>query len=465
MFGFGAMLATPRRRSRGSDGVNVAHKSLLLVDSDDKSLRVLEVSLKKAGFLVTVARTGEEALDRVATANPDLIIADTQVDGMNGFALRERLQSNQHWADVPFIFVTQPKAMQDKIRGLELGVEDYLTKPLYVKEVLTRVKLLLQKREREMLDTLKARQTKFAGTLADMAVVDLIQTVEIGRKSGVIQLSGVRKQRASIYFREGKVIDAELGRLQGAQAIYRLLTWPDGRFEVEFKNVRRRDAIEVSSQGLLMEGMRRLDEWGRLTEQLPSLQTVFEVSYERLAERLAEVPDAVNELLRLFDGRRTLIEVLDDSEADDLQILEETGKLYFQGLLTETSRTVEEAQPESPAVQYDAIQEWLERESSGGGSQRALPARSEPVPGDSGDAEFDPDEFASERGATPSGQLAATTPLVDEWGKADVHAAPEEPANPEAAQAGEEAEAPGPGRGGTRANERLGRGGRGLAAG
>src|SRR5688572_19550297 len=150
-----------------------------------------------------------------------------------------------------------------------------------------------------------------------MAVVDLIQTIEVSRKSGVIHLSSGPK-RGSIFFRNGKVIDAECGRLQGEEAVYRLLIWGEGSFEVEFKNVRRKDVIELSSQGLLMEGMRRVDEWGRLLEQLPALETVFEVDYKALAERLAEIPDEVNGILRLFDGRRTLMQVVDDSEFADL---------------------------------------------------------------------------------------------------------------------------------------------------
>ena len=133
------------------------------------------------------------------------------------------------------------------------------------------------------------------------------------------------------------MIDAELGRLTGEDAVYRLLVWADGEFEVEFKNVRRKDVIELSSQGLLMEGMRRVDEWGRLLEQLPPLETVFEVDYRELAERLAEIPDEINGILRLFDGRRMLMTVVDDCEFADLEALNVISKLYFEGLVYDAS--------------------------------------------------------------------------------------------------------------------------------
>src|SRR5690606_16259258 len=182
--------------------------------------------------------------------------------------------------------LTAQAAIEHKIRGLELGVTEYLTKPIYIKEILTRVRILLQKQDKTSLEARKDGGTRFAGTLADMGVVDLIQTVEVGRKSGLIHLVSETTRQATLYFRNGKVIDAECGHLTGEEAVYRLLTWSDGEFEVLFRNVRRRDAIASSTQGLLMEGMRRLDEWGRLAEQLPALDSRFEIAFDELAERL-----------------------------------------------------------------------------------------------------------------------------------------------------------------------------------
>src|SRR6185436_10801347 len=308
----------------------MAKQSLLLVDGDTKSLRVLEVSLKKAGFNVTTAVNGQDALAKVETSAPDLIISDTKMPEMDGFELVERLKQNLDWASIPFIFLTSQSDVEDKIRGLELGVEDYLTKPIYIKEILTRVKILLQKKQRQSLEEKRESRTKFAGQLSDMAVVDLIQTIEISRKSGVIHFKHPDGKRAAIYFRNGKVIDAELGRLSGEAAVYRLLIWTEGDFEVEFKNVRRKDVIELSSQGLLMEGMRRVDEWGRLCEQLPPLDSIFEVDYRELADRLAEIPDEVNSVLRLFDGKRNLLQVVDDCDFGDLEALNVISKLYFE---------------------------------------------------------------------------------------------------------------------------------------
>ena len=136
----------------------MAKQSLLLVDGDARSLRVLEVSLKKAGFNVTTAVNGKDALDKVQTAEPDLIISDTNMPELDGYALCEELKTNSEWADIPFIFLTNQTSIEHKIRGLELGVEDYLTKPIYIKEILTRVRILLQKRQRAQSEAVRFGQ-------------------------------------------------------------------------------------------------------------------------------------------------------------------------------------------------------------------------------------------------------------------------------------------------------------------
>ena len=306
---------------------------LLLVDGDPKSLRVLDVSLKKAGFEVTTASSGREALKSLEAELPDLIISDTDLEEMDGFELCNRIKAKPDWAKIPFLFVSGRKSIEDKIRGLELGVDDYLTKPIYIKEIGIRVRTALQRAERERMESRREGRTRFAGDLSDVGVVDLVQTIELNRKSGIIHIVNRDERRGSIFFRDGKVIDAEVGRLSGAHALYRLFSWSDGQFAVEFKNIRRHDVIDMSMAGLLMEGMRRLDEGARLLENLPSPTSVIEVDCRVLAEELAELPDEMNSVLRLCDGARTLQEVLEESDHPDLETISIIDKLFHDQVI------------------------------------------------------------------------------------------------------------------------------------
>ena len=312
----------------------MAKQKLLLVDADPRSVRVLEVSLKKSGYSVTTATDGLDALAKIESLTPDLVLSDTRLPKLDGYMLVRKLKERPEWMGIPIVFLTSQKSIEDKIRGLELGVEDYLTKPIFVRELIARVNLLLARRTQENIAasrTTTTGRTRFSGSTQDMAVVDLLQTFEVSRKSGVVHLNG--SQNAHIFFREGKVVDAELGRLRGEEAIYRALIWNEATFEVEFKTIPNEDVIGGSTQAVLMEGMRRVDEWGRLCEQLPPLSTVFEIDHSQLLDRLNEIPDELNGILRLFDARRTLSEVVDDSPFEDLSTLSTITKLYFEGLL------------------------------------------------------------------------------------------------------------------------------------
>ncbi len=365
----------------------MAKLQLLLVDADPRSVRVLEVSLKKAGYSVTTAQDGLDALSKLELSTPDLVLSDTRLPKLDGYALVRRLKERPEWAGIPVVFLTSQKSIEDKIRGLELGVEDYLTKPIFVRELLARVNLLINRRTQESIATTRSLtgRTRFTGSIADMAVVDLLQTFEVSRKSGILTLRN-GAHAANIYFRDGKVVDAELGPLRGEEAIYRGLIWNEAEFEVVFCPVKNDDLINTSTQGILMEGMRRVDEWGRLLEQLPPLSTIFEIDHEQLLERLNEIPDELNGILKLFDGKRTLMNVVDESPFEDLSTLSTISKLYFEELLV-------------PKAQPDPAHEEVVPSSDGSASLRP------PPPGTSG-------HTSDEMLVVPAAETTAPPPVV-----------------------------------------------------
>src|SRR5206468_3734196 len=105
---------------------------------------------------------------------------------------------------------------------------------------------------------------------------DLLRAIAVNQKSGVALVIDGAGTRGEIFFRQGRVVDAEVGRLSGRDAVYRLFCWPSGRLEVEWKSIRRKDTVEMPPQDLLMEALRRVDEWRRLLAGLPGLDTILE---------------------------------------------------------------------------------------------------------------------------------------------------------------------------------------------
>jgi DNA-binding response OmpR family regulator len=378
----------------------VAKRNLLLVDADPRSLRVLEVSLRKAGYSVTTAGSVGAALELIELAEPDMIISDTRLPGQDGFALVAELRARKSFEHIPLIFLSSDPSVEAKVRGLELGVEDYLTKPVYIREILARVSLTMERRDREGLG--RTTKTRFAGSLQDMGLVDLLQTIEVSRKSGVLKLSSGQR-RGSIYFREGRVLDAEIGKLQGEPAIYRFLLWSEGSFELEFGEVEREDKLDISTQALLMEGVRRLDEWGRLQEQLPALDTVLDVNDTELVARIGDIPDELNAILRTFDGLRDLSDVLELAEGDDLVVLTGVSRLFFDGFLTvrhrsELSTDAQVGRHSDPFLGYVPVESSVPAAS--------LPSLRSPVPGAALPLSDYPDESARLSMLTPRASVA-----------------------------------------------------------
>jgi DNA-binding response OmpR family regulator len=310
----------------------MAKQQILLVDADAAQARLLEVSLRSAGFTVAVSSSAESALAKLEHGVPDLILTDTRLPGADGFAFVQKLRARPEHAEVPVVFLTEQGALDDKLRGLELGVDDYLAKPIMVREVVTRVQLLLSRKRQQRIAVEPQARTRFSGSLEDVAVVDLLQTIAVSGKSGVASVKRGERE-AWLYFDRGQIIDAEVGDLEGEEAVYRTLTWTTGSFDLEFRAIDRPRVIEVSSQALLMEGLRRVDELGRIAEQLPPEHAVVDIDHEALASRLHEIPDELNGILRLIDGKRTLVDLIDASPFDDLSTLTVLSKFYFEGLL------------------------------------------------------------------------------------------------------------------------------------
>ncbi|MGO9835234.1 MAG: response regulator [Polyangiaceae bacterium] len=249
----------------------MANERLLVVDGDARTVRVLEVSLRRKGYSVTAAADGEEALACIESCAPDLLICDTALAKIDGLTLARRLKARTLWAVIPVMFLTRQKATEDRIRALEVGVDDCLVKPVFVREFVARVRLLLDRRLLENLAAGKIPTTtarRFAGSTRDICVADLLQTLEVSRQSGVLHLQNEDEQ-GRISFRAGQLVEATLGQLRGEEAVYRALDSSEGTFEVEFRPVVSEDAVGRSAEALVLEGLRR-ESAPRADESVPS---------------------------------------------------------------------------------------------------------------------------------------------------------------------------------------------------
>ncbi len=120
--------------------------SILVVDDDPRMQRLLKVNLERAGYHVVVAVDGDKALEHVDLDPPDLMLLDVMMPTMDGFTCLARLRE---WSNLPVILLTAKGEEPDKVRGLDLGGDDYLTKPFGPSELLARVRAVLRRRTQE----------------------------------------------------------------------------------------------------------------------------------------------------------------------------------------------------------------------------------------------------------------------------------------------------------------------------
>ena len=334
----------------------MANETILVVDGDTRSRKVLEVSFKKSGYRVSITKSIDEALAALQTDTPDLIVSDTDLPDGDGFNFCKQVKSRPEFEHIPFLFLTEEAALPRKIEGLEIGADDYLTRPIYIKEVTTRIEALLQKRDRERLSE-GGLDEEFTGQLAEITLIDLLQTIDEEERTGRVDFER-EDRRGTLTFREGRIIDARCGKLQGEAAVYRLMLWPAGTFVVTYQEeVRGAAHIDRSTEELLLEGINRLQQWDRLIDDVPPLDRVFETDYRELPELLDNVPEEVGRIVRLFDGFRTLREVIDDSPVDDVTSLRIIRRIFEEGVLEDVTT---EAGRESTSQSRSHLADWLE---------------------------------------------------------------------------------------------------------
>ncbi|MBT3314693.1 MAG: response regulator transcription factor [Anaerolineae bacterium] len=121
-----------------------ARRRILIVDDEERMVRFIRLNLEHDGFLVSEAFNGREALQQLRDVSPDLILLDVMMPELDGF---EVLQMVRETSKVPVLMLTAKGEEDDRVRGLELGADDYITKPFSPREMVSRVKAVLRRTE------------------------------------------------------------------------------------------------------------------------------------------------------------------------------------------------------------------------------------------------------------------------------------------------------------------------------
>jgi CheY-like chemotaxis protein len=232
---------------------------ILLVDDNPMVLGMLKQSLATLGK-VNTATDAADALLKAVDDPPDLLVTDYRMPGMDGRQLIEKLRSRPATANFAAIILATKTDISERL-GQD-PVDDFVEKPFFLKDATRRIKRVIDKIALEKMAKAVPSDGVLRGSLTQMNVIDLMQSLEMGRKSCLLSLTK-DGEKCDVYFTEGQVVHAVYGTLKGDAAVFKVLRWTGGNFQLNFDGKTTETSTQLNTQGLLMEGLRLLDESNR----------------------------------------------------------------------------------------------------------------------------------------------------------------------------------------------------------
>jgi CheY-like chemotaxis protein len=234
---------------------------VLLVDDNPMILAMLRGALAPLA-VVSTANDAADALLKAVDDPPDLLVCDYRMPGMDGRQLVEKLRSRPRTAAAAIILLAAKSDITEKLTTPDLPIDDFVEKPFFLREATQRIKRVIDKIALEKMAKTVPSDGVLRGSLLQMNVIDLVQSLEMGRKSCSLTLT-LKDDKCELYFKDGQVTHATYGSLIGDPAVFKVLRWTDGNFEVNFEGKTTQQTTNLNTQGLLMEGLRQLDEAAR----------------------------------------------------------------------------------------------------------------------------------------------------------------------------------------------------------
>jgi response regulator RpfG family c-di-GMP phosphodiesterase len=235
----------------------VESMGLVIIGESTKLLSsTVKARLENEGYSTKVLSAGRDILNSARVDQPAAIISEVILAGMDGFNLCEQLKSSDETRNIPLILVSSKSDPMYIKRGLMMGADDFMVKPIDAGILVTKLKNLTEKASMQRA----AIQPKgVSGTLEEMAIPDLIQVLSSGQKTAELKLTN-RGMEGSIYLKDGNIVHASFGRFKGEDAFYNLMKWNSGGFQIIPKKDVAEKSINKPNDFLLLEALRRIDE-------------------------------------------------------------------------------------------------------------------------------------------------------------------------------------------------------------
>jgi uncharacterized protein (TIGR02266 family) len=241
-----------------------APADVLIVDDSESYREQAAKAMRAEGHRVTTAKNGLEALGIALRQTPDVILSDVNMPVMDGWQFIRMVRSRPSIASVPVVFLTTLGGESERLKGYQLGVDDYIPKPFDSQELALRVARILSRSRKR--PTTSAGRNALRGDLGQVSLGSVLSFIQVERRTGLM-LVLAEDRIASLHIRQGDIVQVDLppdrDHLEGIDRVFELLEWSAGRFEFSAVDIAVPDAVRVPTSYILMEHARRQDEGRR----------------------------------------------------------------------------------------------------------------------------------------------------------------------------------------------------------
>lgn len=253
-------------------------KKILIVDDDPTSLKILESMLQADRYNVVKANNGEEALDSAFDQPPDLILLDIMLPGIDGFEVIRKIKKDKRTKDVPIIIITSLDKSESKVKGLEEGAEELLSKPVHATELLARVSSMLRLKEYRDQLTIRTLSGKSFGVMPKER-----EEVEIKEED-----------MPQILLVEDTEVDAKIVEKALEDKTFRLTTVKSGK---EVFSTFRQKEIDLILLDILLPDMNGFEICRRLKKNHKDIQVVIVTCLDDLESKIKGIELGVDDFL------------------------------------------------------------------------------------------------------------------------------------------------------------------------
>jgi diguanylate cyclase (GGDEF)-like protein len=314
----------------------IGNARVLLVDDDESILDAFGAFLTDSGLRVVPARSGEEALEKLKSYVPEIIIADVKMPEMDGYEFCRRARAAGHDA-IPFLFCSRFGSLAERIAGLRMGADDYMVKPIIPEELVLKTRRLIEK-SRQLHGLRKKIEARgdavvMAGELGEIGVPELLQIFDLHARGDVcLHLESPGRPGGEIYLSGRTLVHAAMGPMSGEKAFYRLLALEKGSFRAEKKSHAGAPTLDLSLQESLLKAAAHLDEYQLMRDTLGKQGTNVIVRYSP-ALGTSRLEESTRTVVAVIEKHHEIDKILDASPLTDLITLRIILQLLQVGVL------------------------------------------------------------------------------------------------------------------------------------